>query len=64
MSDDFLAPLFQNYFKKLGIPNLMAKRNFHELAFLVPVDKLDPEVREKLDAIVNVADLAQKRSPD
>ncbi len=64
VSDDFLAPLFQNYFKKLGIPNLMAKRNFHELAFLVPVDKLDPEVREKLDAIVNVADLAQKRSPD
>jgi len=64
VSDDFLAPLFQNYFKKLGIPNLMAKRNFHELAFLVPVDKLDPEVREKLDAIVNVADLAQKRSSD
>jgi ABC-type transport system involved in cytochrome c biogenesis ATPase subunit len=64
VSDDFLAPLFQNYFKKLGIPNLMAKRNFHELAFLVPIDKLDSEVREKLDAIVTVADLAQERSSD
>jgi len=64
VSDDFLSPLFENYFKKLGIPNLMAKRNFHELAFLVPVDRLDPEIREKLDAIVRVAELAQPASSD
>jgi ABC-type taurine transport system ATPase subunit len=64
VSDDFLAPLFQNYFKRLGIPNLMAKTNFHELAFLVPVDKLDPEIRDKLDAIVNVADAAQPGASD
>jgi hypothetical protein len=56
VSDDFLAPLFQNYFKKLGIPNLMAKRNFYELAFLVPLDEIDKEIREKLDAIVKVAE--------
>jgi len=59
VSDDFLGPLFQNYFKRLGLPNLMAKKNFYELAFLVPLDKIDPEVREKLDAIVEVAELAQ-----
>lgn len=59
-SDDFLTPLFQNYFRKLGIPNLMAKKNFHELAFLVPADKLAPEVGEKLDSIVTVADSAQR----
>jgi AAA domain, putative AbiEii toxin, Type IV TA system/AAA ATPase domain len=64
VSDDFLAPLFQNYFKKLGIPNLMAKRNFHELAFLVPPDKVDPEIREKLDAIVNAAALGQPSGSD
>jgi hypothetical protein len=58
VSDDFLTPLFQNYFKKLGIPNLMAKRNFYELAYLVPLDEIDPEVREKLDAIVAVAQSA------
>jgi ABC-type branched-subunit amino acid transport system ATPase component len=62
VSDDFLAPLFQNYFKKLGLPNLMAKRNFYELAFFVPLDKIDPEVREKLDAVVEVAELAQPLS--
>jgi hypothetical protein len=64
VSDDFLAPLFQNYFKRLGIPNLMAKKNFYELAFVVPLDQIDPEIPEKLDAIVRVAELAQpKASP-
>ena len=64
VSDDFLAPLFQNYFKKLGIPNLMAKRDFYELAYLVPVAKLDPEIREKLEAIVNAAELADRGGSD
>ncbi len=59
VSDDFLTPLFQNYFKKLGIPNLMAKRNFYELAFLVPLDEIDKEIHEKLDAIVAVAESAK-----
>jgi ABC-type taurine transport system ATPase subunit len=59
VSGDFLAPLFQNYFKKLGIPNLMAKKNFYELAFFVPLDKIDPEIREKLGAIVKVAKAGQ-----
>src|SRR5271157_200131 len=59
VSDDFLAPLFQNYFKRLGIPNLMAKKNFYELASLVPRTKIGPEIRQKLDAIVAVADSAQ-----
>ncbi len=55
VSDDFLTPLFEKYFERLGLPNVMAKKNFHELARLVPVDKIDIEVREKLDAIVEVA---------
>ena len=59
VSDDFLTPLFQNYFKRLGIPNLMAKKNFYELASVVPPGKIDPEIREKLDAIVRTAELAQ-----
>jgi predicted ATPase len=54
VSDDFLTPLFDTYFKKLGIPNVMAKKNFHELALLVPREKIDPEVKDKLDAIVEI----------
>lgn len=64
VSDDFLTPLFQNYFKKLGLPNLMAKKNFYELAFFLPLKKIDPEIREKLDAIVRTAELARPHGPD
>ena len=54
-SDDFLGPLFDAYFDKLGLPNLMAKKNFHELAEHVPAGEIDPEIRDKLDAITKVA---------
>ncbi len=64
VSDDFLVPLFQNYFRKLGIPNLMAKKNFHELAYLVPLEKLDPEISEKLDAIVAASESALPSPPN
>jgi len=62
VSDDFLIPLFEKFFSKLGLPNIMAKKNFHELAHLVPENKLDPEIKEKLDAIVKVAKLAKPTS--
>ena len=55
VSDDFLTPLFQNYFQKLGLPNLMNKKDFYELAEYVPEDEIDTEIRAKLDAIVRVA---------
>ena len=55
VSDEFLAPLFEKYFGKLGIPNLMMKTNFHRLAEYVPESETDAEIREKLDAIVSVA---------
>lgn len=54
-SDQFLDRLFKHYFEGLGLPNLMNKSQYHELARLVPRDKLNPEVSEKLDAIVTVA---------
>ena len=54
-SDDFLVPLFDAYFEKLGLPNLMAKKNFYELAEHVPRSEIDPEIVEKLDAVARVA---------
>ena len=57
-SDEFLDPLFATYFKKLGLPNLMAKKNLYELAEYVPESEIDPEIREKLDAIARVAESA------
>jgi energy-coupling factor transporter ATP-binding protein EcfA2 len=61
MSDDFLDRLFDLYFEKLSLPNLMRKTNYHILAEFVPKDKIDLEVVEKLDAIVEVANRAKPR---
>ena len=57
-SDEFLDPLFATYFKRLDLPNLMAKKNFHELVDCVPDSEIDPEIRIKLDAIADVAESA------
>jgi hypothetical protein len=54
-SDEFLDPLFDNYFERLGVPNQMRKTNYHVLARFVRKEDIDPEVVEKLDAIVEVA---------
>jgi predicted ATPase len=54
-SDDFLGPVFQSYFEKLGLPNLMRKTDYHILAHLVSPEQIDPEVIAKLDRIVEVA---------
>ena len=62
VSDEFLEPLFKAYYKKLGLPNAMGKTNFHVLARYVPIDKIGPEIKEKLDTIVEVARKARPLS--
>mgnify|MGYP001049715141 CR=1 FL=1 len=64
VSEDFLPPVFQKFFKKLDLPNVMAKKNFHELSTFVPQDKIDSEIGEKLDAIVRVARSAEPVEED
>jgi AAA15 family ATPase/GTPase len=64
VSDDFLIPLFKKYFQQLNLPNLMNKKNFHELANYVPEEKLDPEIKEKLDKIVKIAKSAKTPESD
>ncbi|MFY9556143.1 MAG: AAA family ATPase, partial [Blastocatellia bacterium] len=54
-TDEFLEPLFKKFFSKLGLPLEFRKSDYHVLASLVPKEDLDPEVTEKLDAIVAVA---------
>jgi predicted ATPase len=58
-SDDFLGPVFQKYFEKLGTRNLMLKTDYHTLAPFVPRDRIDPEISEKLDLIVETAGRAR-----
>lgn len=58
-TNEFLDRLFEEYFKKLNLPNLLPKADYHILASLVPKDLIDEEVREKLDAIVKVSQRAR-----
>ena len=59
-SDDFLMHLFESYFRKIEIPNLMMKKNFYELAVCVPEDEIDPEISEKLEVIALAAESADR----
>ncbi len=54
-TDDFLDPLFKAFFKKLALPLTFRKADYHELARLVPKSAIQPEISEKLEAIVAVA---------
>lgn len=59
VTDEFLDPLFKTFFKKLDLPNLMQKTDYHELARYVEAENLDPEVKSVLDDIVRVSENAQ-----
>lgn len=62
VSDDFLEPLFDNYFRKLNLPNLMRKTDYHELARLVPAELFSFEIKTVLDKIVEVSRSAKPRA--
>ena len=61
VSDEFLDPLFRNYFEALNLPMLFRKSDYHELARFARDDQIDPEITEKLDAILDVARRATPR---
>ena len=55
VSDDFLDPLFVAFFKRLSLPNLMRKSDYHVLARHVPADRIDPEITQVLEGVVEVS---------
>ena len=58
VTDDFLDGLFETFFEKLEMPNLMQKTNYHTLVQYLSAEQIDPEVTEVLDAISEVANNA------
>lgn len=58
-SDDFLDPVFQEFFRSLEIPNLMRKTDYHQLASLIPRESVPLEVTDVLDDLVELARLAR-----
>ncbi len=61
VTDDFLDPLFREYFKKLNTEQLFWKNDYHKLAELVPKNEIGPEIIQKLDAIAEVAGRAKPK---
>jgi len=61
-SDQVFDRVFKLFFKKLALPLQLRKSDYHILASLVPKEKLDGEIKEKLDAIVAVAKKSKPRT--
>jgi hypothetical protein len=59
VTDEFLDPLFANYYERLGTPQQTFKRDYHGLADTIPVAEIAPEVSEVLDAIWEIAQKAK-----
>ena len=62
MSDDFLVPLFIDFYTSLGSRNLMTKKNLYRLVKYL--DSVDEEVIEKLDAIAETAEATKSTTDD
>jgi hypothetical protein len=60
-SEDALEPIFNAYYKKLALPNKFRKRGYHELVRFIPRERVDAEIVEKLEAIVDIAKKANPR---
>ena len=60
-SDDFLIPVFKRFFEKRQAPLQLRKAEYHLMARLMSRTDIDPEVTEKLDAIVATAQRACPR---
>jgi len=59
VTDDFLDPLFKQFFEKVHLPNLMRKTDYHILAEYLDKEDINDEIIHVLDQIYEVAKSAQ-----
>jgi hypothetical protein len=55
MSDEFLDIVFDEYFQRLGLPNMLRKSDYHELAAFVQPERMHPDIVAAMDAIGRLA---------
>ncbi|MGC8842015.1 MAG: ATP-dependent nuclease [Candidatus Sumerlaeaceae bacterium] len=60
-SDEFLKPLFEQFYEILNLGDRMRKADYAALAAFVPKEMIDPEITDVLDAIVETAQKAKPR---
>lgn len=58
-SDEFLDRVFELYFRKLNVQNILRKTDYHILTKFIALDEIDSEIVNKLDEIVIVSSLAK-----
>ncbi len=58
-TDEFLDPVFKQFFERLQLPNLIRKSDYHVLAAHLEPTEIDPEVAAALDAIADTAERAR-----
>ena len=61
VTDDFLDPLFANYYQRLGIPQQTFKRDYHGLADAIPLDEIPAEV---IEILARIAEVAGRATPE
>ncbi len=61
VTDEFLDPLFEKFFKELDLPNLMRKTDYHTLVEYLSLDQIDPEIIDVLDMILETAQKAKSK---
>ena len=59
VSEQFLAPVFEAFYARMGRPNAMLKSDYHILIDYIQPDEVAPEVIAVLDAICDVANSAR-----
>jgi hypothetical protein len=64
MSDDFLDRVFESFFKKLSLPNLIRKTDYHVLTDFITREQIDAEVAMVLDSIMEIVGKAVRPPED
>lgn len=62
-SEELLSPLFQRFYEKFNLPNLMKKTIFYILAGFVPRAKIEPEIQQMLNDINDILSKAAQAKP-
>ncbi len=52
LSDDWLDVIYSEFYKRLGIKQDFYKRDYYTLISLIQPEEIDPEITQKLDAIL------------
>ena len=53
LSDDWLNIIFPEFYKRLDLPQNFYKRDYYQLISLLHPNEIDPEIAEKLNAIIS-----------